>query len=189
MVRGGTDRVGVFFLPRGIRNLSLFYPTKHAFCGGPDFYPTKHAFCGGPDFYPTKCAFCGVPGRRGEGYNTPMSRENIRIKTKRSANAPFCAVIDSFVDLRFGDRADGAAVFARAAVDALVRIDDILAVALGDRRHRAGVCARSARNAFIADNSCHGFRSFQRIGLPTAIMIAHAPRKFNRLNEKHAPRD
>ena len=189
MVRGGTDEVGVFFLPRGILYSKLTLINKVPQKVFTDFLRSKTrgprgksaGFYVGYNF--------GGPGRRGERYNTPMSMENIRIKTKRSANAPFCAVIDSFVDLRFGDRADGAAVFARTAVDALVRIDDILAVALGDRRHRAGVCARSARNAFIADNSCHGFRSFQRIGLPTAIMIAHAPRKFNRLNEKHAPRD
>ena len=86
-------------------------------------------------------------------------------------------VRDSFVCrvlLRFGNRADGAAVFTSSAVDALVRVDDVFAVTLGDCRDGAGVCARSARNAFIADNSCHGVHSFQRIGLPTDNIISHA---------------
>lgn len=99
-------------------------------------------------------------------------------------------VRDSFVCrvlLRFGNRADGAAVFTSSAVDALVRVDDVFAVTLGDCRDGAGVCARSARNAFIADNSCHGVHSFQRIGLPTDNIISHARGQFNRLNEKHPP--
>ena len=53
------------------------------------------------------------------------------------------------------DRADGAAFFASAAIDANVRIDLILRVALGDRAHRAGVCASAAGNAIRRNDMCH----------------------------------
>ena len=53
------------------------------------------------------------------------------------------------------DRADRAASFASAAIDANVRIDLILRVALGDRAHRAGVCASAAGNAIRRNDMCH----------------------------------
>lgn len=137
-------------------------------------------------------ARCGCRRRQSKGTGRGRGGGGAAtLRTKRSVAAPFvpsdpckgqffCRVL-----LRFGNRADGAAVFTSSAVDALVRVDDVFAVTLGDCRDGAGVCARSARNAFIADNSCHGVHSFQRIGLPTDNIISHARGQFNRLNEKH----
>ena len=81
-------------------------------------------------------------------------------QNKKERGLLFVLRIDRNAFLRFGDRANGAAVFARAAVDALVRIDDVLAVALGNCRHGAGVRASTARNAIVADNSRHVIHSF-----------------------------
>lgn len=112
------------------------------------------------------CGECGADGIR-------LSRALLRKKqggyadiTKKSG-CPLSSSVSMLVRLRFGDCADGATVFACAAIDAFVRVDDVFAITLGDCRDGAGVRARSARNAFIADNSCHGIHSFQRIGLTT----------------------
>ena len=129
-------------------------------------------------------------GRRLTGFlhKTVALRKYIRLRrkkskkqiTKKSGDSPlFSFCFNARIRLRFGNGADGATVFARSAIDALVRIDDIFAVTFGDCRDGAGVCARSARNAFIADNSCHGIHSFQRIGLSTENMISHVGRQFN----------
>ena len=47
-------RRGFFFLSFSSNPLTLLYPTKHTFCGGPDLCPTENTFGGDPGFIPHK---------------------------------------------------------------------------------------------------------------------------------------
>ena len=53
------------------------------------------------------------------------------------------------------DRADGASVFAGAAVDAGIGIDDVLRATGSDRVDGAGICACAAGDAFIGNYVSH----------------------------------
>lgn len=64
--------------------------------------------------------------------------------------------------LRFLDCADGAAVFTCSAIDALLGIDNVFAVAFRNCSDRASICARTALDAVITDNSGHSFFSLQK---------------------------
>ena len=59
--------------------------------------------------------------------------------------------------LLFRNCADGATVFTCSAIDALIGIDNIFAVAFCNCADRASICARTALDALIADNSGHSF--------------------------------
>jgi len=54
---------------------------------------------------------------------------------------------------------DGAGASASAALDALVRIDDVLAITLRDRFHGALSRASAAADAFVTDNVSHSYTS------------------------------
>lgn len=78
-------------------------------------------------------------------------------KTKTCAENTFRAgrfIFYAFRLLPF-DRADGAALFASAAVDADIGIDLILGVALRNRIHGASICASAAGDAVFRNFMCH----------------------------------
>ena len=49
----------------------------------------------------------------------------------------------------------GASVCARTASDALVSVNNVLAVALSDAANRASICASAAADALIGNFVCH----------------------------------
>ena len=53
------------------------------------------------------------------------------------------------------DGAGGATVFACAAIDANIGVNNILGVAFGNGGYGAGSCASSAHYAFVRDHMCH----------------------------------
>ena len=66
--------------------------------------------------------------------------------------------------LLLGNCAYGALCFARAAVDALVGVDFVLAVAHADSVDGALSLARAASDAFVGNYMCHdSIRSFLRL--------------------------
>ena len=65
--------------------------------------------------------------------------------------------------LRFLDCADGATVLTSTAIDALLGIDNVFAIAFCNCSDRASICASTALDALIADNSGHSFISLQNI--------------------------
>ena len=73
--------------------------------------------------------------------------------------------------LCFCDCTYGAAVFACAAVNALICVHNKFAVAFCDCTNGAGICACAARNALITDNSWHSFLSFSN-GLTNHSTVA-----------------
>ena len=89
MVLGGTDEVGVFFLPRGILYSKLTLINKVPQKVFTDFLRSKTrgprgksaGFYVGYNF--------GGPGRRGEGYNTPMSKGKYPDKNKKERERSF----------------------------------------------------------------------------------------------------
>lgn len=88
---------------------------------------------------------------------------------KKKTLASVFSFVCLILQLRFGNRANGATVLASTAVDARVGINNIFAVAFCNCANGAGVCARSARNALVTYNSCHSFSPFKMID----IIIAH----------------
>lgn len=82
----------------------------------------------------------------------------IKHKKRRNEYAVFYCLV---LLLRFFDCADGATVLTCSAIDALLGIDNVFAVAFCDCSDRASICARTALDALIADNSGHSFISLQ----------------------------
>ena len=68
----------------------------------------------------------------------------------------FC---EGFIKLLFLGSANGASAFASTAGDALIGVDNVLAVAFGDRANGALGLASTAHDAFIADLISHGVTS------------------------------
>ena len=60
-----------------------------------------------------------------------------------------------FQELALNRSTNGASASASAALDALIGIDDVLAVALGDGIHGAFSLASAAADAFIGDDVSH----------------------------------
>ena len=50
---------------------------------------------------------------------------------------------------------NGAGICARAAADALISVDNVLAVAFGDAANRASICTSATADAFIGNLVCH----------------------------------
>ena len=74
---------------------------------------------------------------------------------KKEGGTPFRLPFEFCFELFGFDSAGGAAVFASAAVDANVGIDNILAVTFGYSGYRAYSCASTAHYAFIRNYVCH----------------------------------
>ena len=56
--------------------------------------------------------------------------------------------------LRFGS-SDRAGLSAGSAIDAKIRVDDVLAVAFADAADRTDVCTGAAHHTVVIDNMCH----------------------------------
>ena len=67
----------------------------------------------------------------------------------------------SLQELALNRSANGAGASASAALDALIGIDDVLAVALGDGIHGAFSLASAAADAFIGDDVSHDCTSIK----------------------------
>ena len=104
--------------------------------------------------------------RRGRGSRRKLLRhgKSVAENGKRAGVRSFRHIYGRCL-LLFGNRSDGASVFASAAIDALGCIHDKLAVAFGNGSDGAGVRASAAGNAFVTDNSCHLGSPFDCISL------------------------
>ena len=69
---------------------------------------------------------------------------------------PFIRVLSTCYGLALGNRAYGAAASTGTAVNASVRVDNILAVTGRDRADRALALARTAADASVRNYICHG---------------------------------
>lgn len=75
-----------------------------------------------------------------------------------------------FIELLSFGSLYGAGICTSAALDALISVDNVLAVALGDSLYGALCCASAAGDAIITDNVCH-LQSSSFLYLPNCITL------------------
>lgn len=79
-------------------------------------------------------------------------------KGAAETRGPFVCAMAELLAL---DRAGRARALAGPAVDAEVRVYNVLGVAFGNRFNRAGLFACAALDAFVANDMCHFLESFR----------------------------
>jgi len=89
-------------------------------------------------------------GRKSKGFRKK------KVRMCASDTHPYFAFL---LELALDGGTNGASAGASAALDALISVDDVLAVAFSDGINGAFSLASAASDAFISDNVSHGYTS------------------------------